>query len=220
MHSIFTWHGAYHMRETVAFAALLCGIFCLNSQPVLADDGVTRIKNNTLEHVGWYKAPIEVQIINDGPRVNDLRTQEVNRTFDIRIRPLPPAQESTTVIDPDGPGNSVGGMQTGAPATIRINTNRPPRSGFESNIPASGPRRPSGLPIGSTTNRLAGQPFVQGSMLHPAVSKPKPANASKPAVPSRTETYGDPVARASGFSGSSAHSLVIGTMLAPQKAHH
>jgi hypothetical protein len=212
------------MRETVAFAALLCGIFCLNSQPVLADDGVTRIKNNTLEHVGWYKAPIEVQITDDGPKVKDLRRQEVNRNFDIRIRPLPPAQESTTVIDPDGPGNSVGGMQTGAPATIRINANRPPRSGFESNIPSSGPRRPSGLPDGSTTNRLANQPlaqgFVQGSMLHPAVSKPKPANASKPAIPPKTVTYDDPAASASGFSGSSSHSLVIGTLLAPQKAHH
>lgn len=208
------------MRETVAFAALLCGTICLNSQPALADNGSVTTPKGGLEHVTWPHARLKLQIIDDTPEVTDCRNPNNSQTYRVNIPPMPTASASAPIdIGPNGSGSFAGAPQGGSPGTITINNGRLPPSRFDSNLPASGPMTRKGLPDASSSNRLGNKAFLQGSMLRPSVVKPRPANAIKPtsAASPTTETY-DPAPSVSGSSGSTTVGSVKGWMLAPKTA--
>lgn len=113
-----------------------------------------KIKKDQLDKVEYYKAPRQIQILNEGPRVRDFRQPEVNQNYIINVPPNPKAVTQTQVINAPGVQAS-GGTMMSVP-------NLAP-AGFGSNIPIGGTFKPGGLASGNSTNRLSG------------TYKPKPA---------------------------------------------
>src|ERR1700733_7423687 len=58
------------------------------ARPVLAEN--VQITKNYLPKVEFYKAPLQVQILNEDPRVRDLRQLESEGKYVVHIGELPP----------------------------------------------------------------------------------------------------------------------------------
>ncbi len=106
--------------QTLTILAVLGLLSCAN--PAEAQQSVT-YKKGQLEQVRSFTARQQIQIIDERPRVSDLRrAEEAQQNFVIPIGPVP-------------------GALAGANQSVRMTTNRLTPSGFGSNISAQNPVR-------------------------------------------------------------------------------
>jgi hypothetical protein len=89
-----------------------------------AQQSYVTIQKGQLQHAGWHTAPLQIQILDERPRVSDLRTPEqAPENFVIPISPMPTVQGQTTSV---GSG-------------VRMVHSNLPQAGFgQTNIPAAG----------------------------------------------------------------------------------
>lgn len=128
---------------------------------------VVNIKKHQLEQVEYYHAPLNVQILDENPRIKDHRHARPNEPdFAINIAPLPGAN--------------------GQPGVIMLTPERSglPQSGFQSQIPAGGlikPRLP-GTTMGghAPIDRAATMPHAQ-SVRPVGIKAVSAAHSGKPA---------------------------------------
>ncbi len=107
--------------KTFTILAVLSLLSCAN--PASAQQSVT-LRKDQLQKVGWFKAPLNIQIVDERPRVNDTRAgDEAPQNFVIPIGPIP--------------SSSAGGIQS-----VKMVSNRLAPSGFQTNITASKNIRP------------------------------------------------------------------------------
>lgn len=112
-------------------AALTAGAFALTAVTSAghAQNGTVNLKKGQLQQAGWHKSNLQIQIVDDGPIVNDLRrAPQEDRGYQIPIGPA-------------GGGNRIpeGGIPLGSgPVQMRVAPNSLPQAGFGSNIPANG----------------------------------------------------------------------------------
>ena len=100
--------------KTFTILAVLSLLSCAN--PASAQQSVT-LRKDQLQKVEWFKAPLNVQIVDERPRVNDTRGgDEAPQSFVVPIGPIP--------------GSSAGGNQS-----VKMVSNRLTPSVFRSNIP-------------------------------------------------------------------------------------
>jgi hypothetical protein len=121
--------------KTLTILAVLSLLSCAN--PASAQQSVT-LRKGQLQKVGWFKAPLNIQIVDERPRVTDTRGgDEAPQNFVIPIGPVP--------------SSSAGGNQS-----VRMVSNRLTPSGFQTNIPASKNIRPlNQVKIGGLTPSAA-----------------------------------------------------------------
>lgn len=159
--------------KTVTILALLALLGCAN--PASAQQSVT-LRKGQLQQAGWFKAPLNVQITDERPRVRDLRHgDEEAQDFVIPIGPVP--------------GSSSGGNHS-----VRMMSNHLTPSGFQTNISAQKNVRPlnqvkmGGLtptaaaparPIGSPRAPIAKQNIFTAPALATIKSTPVAATYSK-----------------------------------------
>ncbi len=137
---------------------ILSGVSIASAQQAQAQG--FKIKKDQLDKVEYYKAPRQIQILDNRPRIRDFREPEVNQQYIINVPPAPAAVAQTQVINVPGVQGSGGTM---------MNVPNLPQSGFGSNIPSGGTLKPGGLASGNSTNRLL------GTYKPPAAAKPTPA---------------------------------------------
>jgi hypothetical protein len=107
--------------KTFTILAVLSLLSCAN--PASAQQSVT-LRKDQLQKVGWFKAPLDIQIVDERPRVTDTRAgEEAPQNFVVPIGPIP--------------GSSAGGNQS-----VKMVSNRLKPSGFKSNISAKNNVRP------------------------------------------------------------------------------
>lgn len=107
--------------KTFTILAVLSLLSCSN--PASAQQSVT-LRKNQLQKVGWFKAPLNIQIVDERPRVNDTRAgDEAPQNFVIPIGPIP--------------SSSAGNNQS-----VRMVSNSLAPSGFQTNINARKNIRP------------------------------------------------------------------------------
>ncbi len=160
------------MKSLTTLAAL-AALGLLNCAPAEAQQTVT-LRKNQLQQVGWFKAPLNVQITDERPHVSDLRrADEGPQNFVIPVGPGPTAKAS---------GNQ----------GVRMMSNHLTPSGFQTNISAANPVRQlspakmGGLtpraaqaaavrPIGANSNKAAKQNIFTGPTLATMKSTPTAA---------------------------------------------
>lgn len=182
---------------------------------------------NKLPKVKPYKAPIQIQFVDAGPKFTDCRETETKEVIQFRVPPLPPGQVRTTVVDvpANGSGNGMSTVDGGAPGTITIDTSRPPAARFGTNIPIGGPRGAANpLPNGTTTNRLMrSQSNTTGKMNAPTFTVKKGdllRSTTKPASATPTMTYKESennFATGSAMSQKTIKTNLTGTLKSPVK---
>lgn len=107
--------------KTLTILAVLALLSCAN--PAGAQQSVT-LRKGQLQQAGWYKAPLNVQITDERPRVSDFRHgEEAEQNFVIPLGPVP--------------GSPSGGNQS-----VRMLSNHLTPSGFQTNISAQKNVRP------------------------------------------------------------------------------
>lgn len=158
------------------------------------------LKKGQLQQASWYKSPLQVQILDDGPKVNDYRQAPANDPgYNIPIAP----------IGNNGGRIPEGGLpfQTGSgPVMARMGQNTLPQSGFgPSNIPARGMGPAGALPqtkMGGLGAQYAAsqQKTNTGVSARPLLNKPA-AGARAVATPA---SYGSSYGSGSGGGYSSA----------------
>ena len=146
------------------------------------------IKRGQLQQAGWYKSNLQVQIVDDGPIVNDMRRAPAqDRGFEIPIGA------------PTG-GNRIpeGGIPLGSgPAAVRMAPNTLPTAGFGSNITARGIMAPNNLQqakMGGLGDKYAQQQksASTNTSARPLLGKPTAAARAVPAAgpASYSNSYG------------------------------
>lgn len=159
--------------KTITTLAVLALLGCAN--PASAQQSVT-FRKGQLQQAGWFKAPLNVQITDERPRVRDLRhADEPEQNFVIPIGPVPSSSSS---------GNQ----------SVRMMSNHLTPSGFQTNISAQKNVRPlnqvkmGGLtptaasparPIGSSRTPIAKQNVFTAPALATNKSTPFAATYSK-----------------------------------------
>lgn len=136
--------------------------------------GSVNLKKGQLQQAGWYKSPLQVQILDDGPKVADYRTAPSNDNgFNIPIAPM----------GNNGGRIPEGGLpfQTGSgPVQVRMQQNTLPQSGFGgSNIPARGMGPMTALP-GTKMGGLGAQ-YANQQKANTQVSA-RPVGLGKPSM--------------------------------------
>jgi len=139
-----------------AVLACLLGSACGSGQAALAQNSVTLHKGQ-LPQAGWYKAPLNIQITDDRPRVSDFRT---------------PDEVPQDIIIPIGPVKGGQPQTVGSPGVKMVRSNLTPAYGGQSNISARKPINAGALP-----------PTTMGG--HSPVDKPQPRPIGMPAGPAR-----------------------------------
>jgi len=214
------------MIRKLVLVGLLAGLTLVaTSSPADAQ----RIRKDSLEKTRWHNAPREFQIIDDRPIIRDFREapQEAG-TIE-----LPPAPTGSGGGSGGGGGGAMGGappslpsggLQLGGPnqgfRSAPAGLGSLPKSGFGgTNIPARGMAPKSGLPSGSSTNRLMGKMNTPargaGAGAPAAGGMSRPMAVSAPAGPA-TAGYGGGYGSGGGSSvGSSSRTdtAVRGTLL-------
>ncbi|MBP9091872.1 hypothetical protein KBI23_12680 [bacterium] len=157
--------------KTLTILAVLALLSCTN--PAGAQQSVT-LRKGQLQQAGWFKAPLNVQITDERPRVRDLRhADEAEQNFVIPIGPVP--------------SSSSGGNQS-----VRMMSNHLTPSGFQTNISAQKNVRPlNQVKMGGLTPAAA-PPRPVGSSRTPIAKQnvfTAPALASNKSTPVAA-TYG------------------------------
>lgn len=136
-----------------------------------------QVKAKQLDKATWHKAPLQIQLIDNRPRVTDHRQASEEPTYLINVPPVQQGQSPTQVINVGGAPGSGGTL---------INASKLPAAGFGSNIPVGGTAKPNNLPSGMSTNRLAGTykapAAAQPGAFRPAQAKPGQARAPQAPV--------------------------------------
>ena len=108
---------ALRLPAMVLLSALT--IFCWTERPAQADPSYVTLQKGQLQPATWYKAPLNIQITDERPRVSDCRRpDEAPQQLNIPIPPMPDA---------------VGGT-----AGVKMVQRTLEPTGFTSNIPAGG----------------------------------------------------------------------------------
>jgi hypothetical protein len=170
--------------------------------------GVT-IRKDALEKVQWYKAPLQIQILNAGPIVTDHRTAPAEpESFTI---PIGPVGGGKSVV---GGGSTIpaGGIRIGNPQAVRLVNNGLPKAQLGSNINESR-LKPGRLPSGKSTNLLAGHPVKQKPGLIAHAGKQEVGTGPVAAVQPETRVFKYPnqggVSASGGLSTSTSVSAVL-----------
>lgn len=152
--------------------------------------GFIKLDQSKLPPARFTPSPWQIQILDAGPKVSDLRERKQNQTIQLQIDPLGPEQTQTTVIKVGGGPAGAGTVSGGAPGTFTLDASRPPAARFDSNITAGGPRGAANpLPNGTTTNRLMGADAnVRGKMSAPTVTVRKGGLLQRTAKPVSAST--------------------------------
>lgn len=164
--------------KTLTILAVLALLSCAN--PAGAQQSVT-LRKGQLQPAGWYKAPLNVQITDERPRVSDFRHgDEAVQNFVIPIGPVP--------------GSSSGGNQS-----VRMMSNHLTPSAFQTNISPQKTVRPlNQVKMGGLTPTAAAPARPIGSGRAP-ISKPNISTA-----PTLATIKSSPVAATYGPSQSSS----------------
>jgi len=117
-------------KLNLAMLATLAAFVCSAGSAKAQNSSVT-MKKGQLQQAGWFKSAPQIQIVDDGPVVHDLRTA--------------PAQDQSYQL-PIGPAGSNGRIPEGGiplgngggPMQMRVAPNNLPQAGFQSAIPARG----------------------------------------------------------------------------------
>ena len=165
--------------KTLTILAVLALLSCAN--PAGAQQSVT-LRKGQLQPVGWYKAPLNVQITDERPRVSDFRrADEAVENFVIPIGPVPSSSSS---------GNQ----------SVRMMPNHLTPSGFQTNISAQKNVRPlNQVKMGGLTPTAAAPARPIGSSRAPI------AKQNVFTAPALATTGSSPVAATYGPSQSSLH---------------
>jgi hypothetical protein len=159
--------------------AVLSLISCAN--PASAQQSVT-LRKDQLQKVEWFKAPLNIQIVDERPRVNDTRGgDEAPQDFVIPIGPIP--------------SSSAGGNQS-----VKMVSNRLAPSGFQTTIPARKNIRPlnqvkiGGLTPVATPARPIGalKPGCRNIPYAPALATNRSTPVAATYRPSKTSSGYDP----------------------------
>lgn len=146
---------------------------------------------NRPEQVRWYKAPLQLQIVDPRPILTDTRrSAEQPIAFDIPIAPMPDGVVSGSAT-PLGntifiPG--VSGIRTSNPMVSNLPNLQ--HASFGSNIPPGGLMPSSSLPAGRTTNMLFGKMCPPAPAAGSAAPSAKRMPAGRPPV--MVAKYSDP----------------------------
>ncbi|MBX9694759.1 MAG: hypothetical protein K2Z81_20395 [Cyanobacteria bacterium] len=172
-----------------------------------------------LPKVEWNRSRVKINIINMNPEITNNLEPETSQNILIPIPSIPAPQQQTIIVPPAQVAGNPGTAGSGTPGSVppgymMINTSKPPRAKFETNIPPGGmaTKAPS-LPNGTTTNRLA-RLGVSGKMSPPQAAFRPIANRMPTSVaganPAPTETFTYENNGASGFaSGSRKEKLSV-----------
>jgi len=184
-----------------------------------AKGGGFAIDRDNLPKVKPYKAPLQLEIVDDAPIVKDRRERRVNQVYQLQIDPLGPEETQTSVIRV--PGSTVSGADTksvSTPGTVTFDPSQPPRARFGTNIPSGGIGPSNNLPDGTTTNRMMGVSAARGKMNAPTTVHKKGEllrNSTKSSIaPTPVMTYQDNegVAKGSAVVEKNIKTNVTGTM--------
>lgn len=172
------------------------------------------LKKGQLQQAGWYKSPLQVQILDDGPKVSDYRTAPSNDNgYNIPIAPM----------GNNGGRIPEGGMpfQTGSgPVQARMQQSALPQSGFGgSNIPARGMGPAMALPaakMGGLGAQYANQNKASTNVNARPVGLGKPAAVTAKSAPTAASyggSYGAGSGGGYGGSGGSTSTAVRAKLL-------
>lgn len=176
------------MKLSLLAALGLIAVSCYSAPSAEAQGFSIDTKKLQKPQTQFYKG--ELQILDAGPAVKDLRTapQGPNNVV-LNLAPLPATPGSTMVVNLGSPGGAAPGGQ-GVPAgQFVVDPLRAP-AGFMSNMNSL--KSPVGLPSGHTTNRLGNSAIgnVHGQLKTPARPfSTQPAQAQPQLVASRYQPY-------------------------------
>ncbi len=158
------------------------GLFLVSAESAQAQShaqaqGGVRLRKDVLEKVTFYKAPRQIQILDDGPIVRDHRTGAQDPgTVNIQLGPVGGGAAANGLPSTLPPGGlRLGGGTQG----FRLENSNLPKAALGSNINESR-LKPGGLPSGKSTNLLAGKPVKQP--IATAARPGKLLNGSRPLV--------------------------------------
>lgn len=120
-----------------AFSLLVISSISIACPQAQAQGGIY-VDTKSLPVVKPYKAPLQIDIVNDGPIINDKRRPQAGPNL-LRINIPAVPQGQATVTDVNLPAASNGGGNGGG-GSVTIDTNQLPQSGFESNMGSLGRR--------------------------------------------------------------------------------
>lgn len=193
------------MKEYFLDASLLAFslLSVATATPALAD-GPVQVKLGDASH--FYKAPLQIQLINDDPRVSDHRGMPAERIYRFNMPPMP--QAATEIVNMGSPAGTTGNSIGSNPITIR--SNHLPQADFGSNIPAQSIAR--NLPQGSSTNGLRNTAIDWSGPRHPIATRAVPQSTKSArqadSGPIGTATYSTP----QGAASSSTQSVTTGVI--------
>lgn len=168
--------------------------------PKAQAQGGIYVDTKSLPVVKPYKAPLQIDIVHDGPIIKDRRRpQEGPNLLRINIPAVPQGQATITDVNLPALSNGVG---NGGGGSVVIDTNQLPQSGFESNMGSL--ERRNNLP--GTKMGLMQNKSVTGQM-KPAANaarkplriRPNPSDSASPV----TLKYKDPDSASGGVQSSS-----------------
>lgn len=190
----------------LSLATLIASSFVVQSAPAAFANGFS-VKKDELEKVEFYKARRKVDILEEGPIINDRRTAPAaSKIYQINLPPL--ATPSPTITQINVPGTPQG------QGLIYVDSGTPPPAGFESNMRSLQSR--DGLP--GTKMGVMRNHSVNGHMKAPAKPdnglKIKPANSAPQRVFKYTNMDSGSI---TGSTGNSSKTRVTGTIKSPIK---
>lgn len=191
---------------SLTIAALALGLTALASPASAQNAGASGVKVNkhALEKVQWYKAPIQLQLVDENPRLTDHRGGPAEATVFVPIPAAPAAPAPAAQLLP-GAGIASGGslpvrMAPGALSNL-------PRSGFASNIPASTVVTGTKLPRANSTGLLSQKDWQKPVRESGVKTKPAVAAGSRPAPAPAVFTYRDGYQGQGARTGSSTQTM-------------
>lgn len=202
-----------NLVSTMAFATpvLVLAFACPQAQ---AQGGIY-VDTKSLPVVKPYTAPRRIDIVDEGPIINDKRRPQAGPNM-LRINIPAMPQGQGTVTDVNLPAQSNGGGNGGG-GSVTIDTNQLPQSGFESNMGSLGRRNNlPGTKMGVMQNKS-----VTGHLKPPANGVRKPLRIRpnpNDSVSPVTLKYKDPGTGTGGVQ-SSAHTKVSGEVRSKPVKH-
>lgn len=199
-----------------AFSLLVISSIFIACPKAQAQGGIY-VDTKSLPVVKPYTAPRRIDIVDEGPIINDKRRPQAGpNMLRINIPAVPQGQATITDVNlpalPNGGGNGGGG-------SVVIDTNQLPQSGFESNMGSL--ERRNNLPgtrMGVMQNKsVTGQmkPSANGAQ-RPLRIRPNPTSTASASSPPVTLKYKDP-GTANGGVQSSSRTKVTGEVTSRTK---
>jgi hypothetical protein len=196
-------HSSVSALQLLSILAMALILAISGQSPAQAQGSSVTIGKHQLQQATWPKAPLQIQILDERPRVKDMRTPE--QAPENFVIPIPPMQTAK-------------GQGAGASSAVRMEYNNLPSAGFgQSNIPAGGMAPARSLPTTKSGGlspvdkppRPIGLVGPQGGQRQLSVSAKTPTSAA-----TYSKSY-DRMSLLSGSSGSdqSVKKDVNGTLL-------